>query len=166
MACGIFLDQGLNLCLLYWQADSLPLSHQGSPIQYLFLLILLTGPRSSKSWIILFYRWWNSSSWKFSYLAKVLELGVFMVTMVVVVVASTPHHQWELVLILEAVLYHVSSLWVRLPRARVATPLLCFTGDWGALNRQQPLVSCADWWWRHMSLMSKKWKTLIFFLCL
>ena len=32
-ACGIFLDQGLNLCLLHWQADSLPLSHQGSPEQ-------------------------------------------------------------------------------------------------------------------------------------
>ena len=30
-ACGIFADQGLNLCLLHWQADSLPLSHQGSP---------------------------------------------------------------------------------------------------------------------------------------
>ena len=29
--CGIFLDQGLNLCLLPWQANSLPLSHQGSP---------------------------------------------------------------------------------------------------------------------------------------
>ena len=28
---GIFLTQGLNLCLLYWQADSLPLSHLGSP---------------------------------------------------------------------------------------------------------------------------------------
>ena len=28
--CGIFSDQGLNLCLLYWQVDSLPLSHQGS----------------------------------------------------------------------------------------------------------------------------------------
>ena len=24
---GIFLDQGSNLCLLHWQADSLPLSH-------------------------------------------------------------------------------------------------------------------------------------------
>ena len=32
MACGIFPDQGLNLCLLLWQADSLPLSHQGSPV--------------------------------------------------------------------------------------------------------------------------------------
>ena len=31
-ACGIFLDQGSNLCLLHWKADSLPLIHQGSPI--------------------------------------------------------------------------------------------------------------------------------------
>ena len=30
-ACEILLDQGLNLCLLHWQVDSLPLSHQGSP---------------------------------------------------------------------------------------------------------------------------------------
>ena len=29
-ACGIFLDQGSNPCLLHWQADSLPLSHQGN----------------------------------------------------------------------------------------------------------------------------------------
>ena len=27
----IFLAQGSNLCLLQWQADSLPLSNQGSP---------------------------------------------------------------------------------------------------------------------------------------
>ena len=35
-APGIFLTQGSNLCLLHllnWQADSLPLSHLGSPIQ-------------------------------------------------------------------------------------------------------------------------------------
>ena len=30
-ACGIFPDQGSNPCLLHWQADSIPLSHQGSP---------------------------------------------------------------------------------------------------------------------------------------
>ena len=30
-SCGIFLDQGLNLCPLRWQADSYPLVHQGSP---------------------------------------------------------------------------------------------------------------------------------------
>ena len=28
---GIFPTQGLNLCLLHWQVDSLPLSQQGSP---------------------------------------------------------------------------------------------------------------------------------------
>ena len=28
---GIFQTQGLNLCLLHWQADSLPLSNLGSP---------------------------------------------------------------------------------------------------------------------------------------
>ena len=31
MACGIFLSQGWNPCLLSWQVDSLPLSHQGNP---------------------------------------------------------------------------------------------------------------------------------------
>ena len=30
--CGIFLDQGWNPCPLHWQADSLPLDHQGSLI--------------------------------------------------------------------------------------------------------------------------------------
>ena len=30
-ACGIFLDQGSNLCLQHWQVNSLPLSHQESP---------------------------------------------------------------------------------------------------------------------------------------
>ena len=33
VACGILLDQGSNPCLLHWQADSLPLSHQGSCLQ-------------------------------------------------------------------------------------------------------------------------------------
>ena len=31
---GIFLTQGLNLCLLLWQEDYLPLSHQGSPVTW------------------------------------------------------------------------------------------------------------------------------------
>ena len=30
--CGIFMDQEWNPCLLHWQADSLPLSHQESPV--------------------------------------------------------------------------------------------------------------------------------------
>ena len=33
--CGIFLDQGSNPCPLHWQADSVPLSHQGSPSHFL-----------------------------------------------------------------------------------------------------------------------------------
>ena len=36
MACEIFPDQGSNPCLLHWKAESLPLSHQGSPY-YRFL---------------------------------------------------------------------------------------------------------------------------------
>ena len=41
---GIFLTQGSNPRLLHWQADSLPLRHQGSPIlliRYSLLLSLL-----------------------------------------------------------------------------------------------------------------------------
>ena len=34
---GIFLTQGLNPHLLHWQADSLPLSHQGSPLTSILL---------------------------------------------------------------------------------------------------------------------------------
>jgi len=34
---GIFLTQGLNICLLHWQADSLPMSHQRSPVYILLL---------------------------------------------------------------------------------------------------------------------------------
>ena len=34
LTCGIFPDPGLNPCLLHWQADSLPLKHQESPVPY------------------------------------------------------------------------------------------------------------------------------------
>ena len=30
--CAIFPDQGWNLCFLHWQANSLPVRHQESPI--------------------------------------------------------------------------------------------------------------------------------------
>ena len=36
MACGMFPDQGLNLCPLHWQVDYFPLYHQGSPVLNLF----------------------------------------------------------------------------------------------------------------------------------
>ena len=35
-ACGTFLDQGSNPCLLHQQANSLPLSHQGSTLVFPF----------------------------------------------------------------------------------------------------------------------------------
>ena len=37
MACEIFLDQGLNLCLLHWQADSYPPASGKSQEVYLYL---------------------------------------------------------------------------------------------------------------------------------
>ena len=46
IAYGIFPDQGSNLCLLHWQADSLPLSHQGSPLQRPFW----GSEREQKEW--------------------------------------------------------------------------------------------------------------------
>ena len=36
VACGIYLTQGSNPCLLRWPVDSFPLSHQGSPIILFF----------------------------------------------------------------------------------------------------------------------------------
>ena len=50
VAYGIFQDQGSNLCLLLWQADSLPLSHQEAHKLFLLLLFffkLLTSMRIS-----------------------------------------------------------------------------------------------------------------------
>ena len=36
ITCRIFSDQGSNPCLFHWQAGSLPLSHQGSPVVFFF----------------------------------------------------------------------------------------------------------------------------------
>ena len=47
-ACGIFPDQGSNLCPLHWQADSQPLSHQGSPLYFCFVLKNITTFHKNK----------------------------------------------------------------------------------------------------------------------
>ena len=42
----IFMTQELNqyrLCLLHWQADAVPLSHQGIPNRYALMLLILLG---------------------------------------------------------------------------------------------------------------------------
>ena len=46
---GIFLTQGSNPCLLHWQADSLPLSHQGSP-SVLSVLQIFRNLQLKKKW--------------------------------------------------------------------------------------------------------------------
>ena len=55
MACGIFPDQGSNLCPLYWQADSYPLYHQGSPSQYFLLAKLKTLESLTQIWSL--FKW-------------------------------------------------------------------------------------------------------------
>ena len=39
-ACGIFLDQGSNLCLLLWREGSYPLHFQGSPSKSIILSVI------------------------------------------------------------------------------------------------------------------------------
>ena len=41
VACGIFPDQGSNLCPLHWQADSQPLRHQGSCVSGILITNLV-----------------------------------------------------------------------------------------------------------------------------
>ena len=48
-ACGIFPDQGSNLCSLHWQADSQPLRHQGSPPDTFLSRYFLCKVQSRKS---------------------------------------------------------------------------------------------------------------------
>ena len=52
-ACGIFPDQGSNLCPLHRQADSQPLRHQGSPSRYFLISLLISS----------FTPWLFSSIW-------------------------------------------------------------------------------------------------------
>ena len=35
--CGIFPDQGLNLCPMHWRAGSYPLHHQRSPVLFFMM---------------------------------------------------------------------------------------------------------------------------------
>ena len=42
VACGIFPDQGTNLCPLHRQADSQPLCHQGSPNLFFIQQVLIS----------------------------------------------------------------------------------------------------------------------------
>ena len=58
MACGIFPDQGSNLCPLHWQVDSLPLDHQGNPWFVFFKVEKLKHVSVSERKIWLIERGW------------------------------------------------------------------------------------------------------------
>ena len=47
---GIISTEGLNLHLLHWQADSLPLSHQGNP--YNVVTYLIISSEKSRQWVL------------------------------------------------------------------------------------------------------------------
>ena len=50
VACGIFPDQGMNLCPLHWQVDSQPLSHQGSPRSWVLMGSGGSREGSARTW--------------------------------------------------------------------------------------------------------------------
>ena len=57
-ACGVFSDQGSNPCLPHWQADSLPLSHQGSPTQKLVGSSICNRDKARAASV----KWWDEVS--------------------------------------------------------------------------------------------------------
>ena len=61
--CGVFPDQGLNSCLLHWQVDSLPLSHQVSPGE-IVVISLSTNEETDESERLMSERYqnWDSNS--------------------------------------------------------------------------------------------------------
>ena len=61
-ACRIFLDKGSNLCLLHWQVDSLPLSHQEAQELLLGSTEKAHIPFSSyQLWLLFKQGFWNES---------------------------------------------------------------------------------------------------------
>ena len=60
LACGIFPDQGPNLCPLHWQADLWPGSHQGSPGLTILCQVLCTESHGHHIAFALSH-WWEAS---------------------------------------------------------------------------------------------------------
>ena len=60
VACGIFPDQGSNLCHLHWQADSQPLRHQGSPKQLTILSIVCQYSQKGQNDTIQGWSWYGN----------------------------------------------------------------------------------------------------------
>ena len=64
----IFLTHGLNLCLLHWQMDSLPLSHLGRLFLKLYKWINYLKTKTLMITLLgfLFLLWWLCSHWRTS----------------------------------------------------------------------------------------------------
>ena len=62
MACGIFLDVGLNPHPLHWQEDSHPLSHQGSPFCAYFSVVVFSWQKSILCRLVASHLNWRNSS--------------------------------------------------------------------------------------------------------
>ena len=74
VACGIYPDQGLNLCLLHWQVDSLPLSHQGSNGVLFLRLPLVTG-----GGLVSGTRWWRGDDFGANRSSETVQMTLFLV---------------------------------------------------------------------------------------
>ena len=74
VACGIHPDQGLNLCLLHRQVDSLPLSPQGSP-GFLFLRL----PLVTWGGLVSGTRWWRGDDFGVNRSSETVPVTLFLV---------------------------------------------------------------------------------------
>ena len=85
--CGTFPDQGSNPCLLHWQADSFPLSHQGSSKGYFQLL-------SERFLVWLFEACGQEPRWKITSDSFDTEAGSVSIKLKLVNSITGPCHGW------------------------------------------------------------------------
>ena len=71
--CGIFLDQRSNQCLLHWQPDSLPLSHQESLPEISESILIF---KSLFFFLLLWVDWFNYLIFQITYIFSCISLLV------------------------------------------------------------------------------------------
>ena len=71
---GIFPTQRLNLCLPHWQADSLPLSHQGSPLYTVKYTKAQPLGEDALMWQCLPDKWTNVHEWTYKHTVTSLKV--------------------------------------------------------------------------------------------
>ena len=95
-ACGIFLDQGLNLCSLHWQADSYPLYNQGSPCNFFVMGSLSLLPHLFTSiwihgYVLYLGLWFNTIVLCCSHCSSLGHWQLFHLTHVSFWITSSPY---------------------------------------------------------------------------